>query len=80
MSAMTALPKRRSSRLSGFHRHTPEQRRRRLVESGWLSPSDAELAPALADFDEQCADAMIENVVGLHGLPLAVALNFVVND
>ena len=53
-----------SSRLSGFYRQTPEQRRSRLVESRWLSPEEA----------EACADSMVENVIGLHGLPLGLAL------
>jgi hydroxymethylglutaryl-CoA reductase len=68
-----------SSRLSGFYRQTPESRRTRLVESRWLAPEEAEACAGLGGFDEACADAMVENVIGLHGLPLGVALNFVVN-
>ncbi|WP_395815905.1 hydroxymethylglutaryl-CoA reductase, degradative [Archangium minus] len=73
------LTVKRSSRLSGFYRQSPERRRTRLVESRWLSPEEAESCAGLAGFDEACADAMVENVVGLHGLPLGLALNFVVN-
>ncbi|QRK12492.1 hydroxymethylglutaryl-CoA reductase, degradative [Archangium violaceum] len=73
------LKVKRSSRLSGFYRQSPERRRTRLVESRWLSPEEAESCAGLAGFDEACADAMVENVVGLHGLPLGLALNFVVN-
>jgi hydroxymethylglutaryl-CoA reductase len=73
------LQVKRSSRLSGFYRQTPEQRRKRLVESRWLSPEDTEACAGLGGFDEACADSMVENVIGLHGLPLGVALNFVVN-
>jgi len=69
----------RSSRLSGFYRQTPQSRRTRLVESRWLAPEEAEACAGLGGFDESCADAMVENVIGLHGLPLGVALNFVVN-
>jgi hydroxymethylglutaryl-CoA reductase len=69
----------RSSRLSGFYRQTPEQRRTRLVESRWLSPEEAEACARLGGFDEACADSMVENVIGLHGLPLGLALNFVLN-
>ncbi|HZI09801.1 MAG TPA: hydroxymethylglutaryl-CoA reductase, degradative [Myxococcus sp.] len=74
-----SLKVKRSSRLSGFYRETPERRRKRLVESRWLAPEDAEACAGLGGFDEGCADAMVENVIGLHGLPLGVALNFVVN-
>ena len=69
----------RSSRMSGFHRQTPERRRTRLVESRWLSAEEAEACAGLAGFDEACADAMVENVIGLHGLPLGLALNFVLD-
>jgi hydroxymethylglutaryl-CoA reductase len=74
-----ALKVKRSSRLSGFYRETPERRRARLVESRWVAPEDAEACAGLGGFDEACADAMVENVIGLHGLPLGVALNFVMN-
>jgi hydroxymethylglutaryl-CoA reductase len=73
------LKVKRSSRLSGFYRQTPQSRRSRLVESRWLAPEEAEACAGLAGFDEACADAMVENVIGLHGLPLGLALNFVVN-
>jgi hydroxymethylglutaryl-CoA reductase len=36
------LKVKRSSRLSGFYRQTPESRRTRLVESRWLAPEEAE--------------------------------------
>jgi hydroxymethylglutaryl-CoA reductase len=74
-----ALEVKRSSRLTGFYQQSPERRRARLVESRWLAPEDAEACEGLGGFDEACADAMVENVIGLHGLPLGVALNFVVN-
>lgn len=38
------LKVKRSSRLSGFYRQSPERRRTRLVESRWLSPDEAERA------------------------------------
>jgi hydroxymethylglutaryl-CoA reductase len=69
----------RSSRLSGFYRQDPERRRARLVESRWLSPEELASCEGLGGFDEACADAMVENVIGLHGLPLGLALNFVVD-
>jgi hydroxymethylglutaryl-CoA reductase len=74
-----ALEVKQSSRLSGFYRQSPERRRARLVEARWLAPEEAEACAGLAGFDEACADAMVENVIGLHGLPLGVALNFVVD-
>ncbi len=73
------LEVKRSSRLSGFYRESPERRRARLVEARWLAPEEAQACKGLGGFDEACADAMVENVIGLHGLPLGLALNFIIN-
>jgi hydroxymethylglutaryl-CoA reductase len=74
-----ALEVKRTSRLSGFYRQSPERRRARLVEARWLAPEELEACAGLGGFDEGCADSMVENVIGLHGLPLGLALNFIVN-
>ena len=81
MSRHDALPgpAPRSSRLSGFHRGDPSERRGRLVEAGWIGPEDAQHLAAGPLLEEDAADAMIENVIGMHALPLAVATNFRVN-
>lgn len=78
MSDVKRLPVKPSSRLQGFYRLTPAERRTRLVELRWLAAEDAEalMTPGL---DEAGADAMVENVIGLHTLPLAVATGFKVN-
>ncbi len=68
------------SRIKGLYRLSIAERIRALRQQGWLSAADAELlqqgrhvlSPAVAD-------RMIENVVGVFGLPMAVAPNFVVN-
>lgn len=75
MSDVKFLPVKPSSRLQGFYRLSPAERRARLIESRWLAPEDAEglLTPGL---DEAGADAMVENVIGLHTLPLAAATGF----
>ena len=69
------------SRIKGLYRLSIAERIRVLRQQGWLSAADVELllqgkhvlSPAVAD-------RMIENVVGVFGLPMAVAPNFVVND
>jgi len=67
-----------TSRLSGFGRLVPSERRRRLGLAAGLVP--AELATLDADaLPLETADSMVENVVGTFALPFAVALNFVVN-
>lgn len=78
MSVLERVP--RSSRLSGFHRLGVSARRQRLVESTWLAPERARsLEHVGCGLTESDADAMVENVIGLHALPLAVALNFRIN-
>lgn len=77
---LTHLPPRRASRLPGFRGSSCAERRTRLVESSWLSQKACDhLSKPMTGFDEACADAMVENVIGTHGLPLAVALNFQLN-
>jgi hydroxymethylglutaryl-CoA reductase len=68
------------SQISGFYRLDVGQRINRLEERGLLSPNDAAalregrhvLLPAQAD-------KVIENVIGVFGLPFAIAPNFIVN-
>lgn len=79
MSDVRMLPVTRSSRLQGFYRLSPAERRARLVESRWLAPADAQSLLEGPGLNEDGADAMVENVIGLHVLPLAVATGFKVN-
>jgi hydroxymethylglutaryl-CoA reductase len=67
-----------TSRISGFYRRTVEQRA--LLVAGWAGLNENERA-ALAEggLDLEQADHMIENVVGTHGLPLGIAVNFLIN-
>ena len=68
------------SPISGFYRLDIRQRIDRLEQGGWLSADDASalregrhvLLPA-------AADKIIENVIGVFGLPFAIAPNFLVN-
>ena len=68
------------SQISGFYRLDVGQRINRLEERGLLSADDAAalregrhvLLPAQAD-------KVIENVIGVFGLPFAIAPNFIVN-
>jgi hydroxymethylglutaryl-CoA reductase len=68
----------RSSRIPGFYRLPPAERRRRLLDLAGLPPEGfAALDPGALTLD--VADGMIENVVGVYGLPFAVAVNFTVD-
>ncbi len=68
----------RTSRLHGFYNLTLEERLAQAAASAELTP--LELAPwATGGLSTEAADHMIENVIGLHSLPLGIGLNFQVN-
>jgi hydroxymethylglutaryl-CoA reductase len=68
------------SRISGLYRLGVAERIAKLQELGWLSDVDASrLRDGLHIISSAAADRMIENVVGVFGLPFAIAPNFVVN-
>ncbi len=68
------------SRLSGLHRLNVSERIAELEKAGWLSPAAARnLRAGQQVISAVAADKMIENVVGVFGLPMAIAPNFIVN-
>jgi hydroxymethylglutaryl-CoA reductase len=70
-----------SSRIANFFRMSVNQRISALHERGLLSSSDvAQLASASHQLQLNVADKMIENVVGVFGLPMGLALNFLINN
>lgn len=70
-----------SSRIPGFYRLTPAGRVRALIEAGWLAEEDGAflLASGAAGLPLPTADHMVENAVGVLGLPIGLGLNFLVN-
>jgi hydroxymethylglutaryl-CoA reductase len=68
------------SRISGFYRMTIDERLDELLQRGII---DAETAKRLKNskglLSADVADRMVENVVGVFGLPFAIAPNFRVN-
>jgi hydroxymethylglutaryl-CoA reductase len=68
-----------TSRISGFYNLPIDQRRAKLAESADLHQD--ELAPYILNggLSTEAADHMIENVIGIHALPLGIGLNFRVN-
>ena len=68
------------STIPGFYRKSVFERLDTLVEKGVLTRAQADaLAAGDALLPVDRADAMIENVIGVFGLPLAVAGNFIVD-
>lgn len=68
------------SRISGLYKLSVAERIAKLEELGWLTESDAaDLSAGRHVLPVANADSMIENVVGVFGLPLAIAPNFRIN-
>jgi hydroxymethylglutaryl-CoA reductase len=69
------------SRISGLYRLSVAERIHALEERGVISTQDARsLLQGSGILGVAAADNMIENVIGVFGLPLAIAPNFLVND
>jgi hydroxymethylglutaryl-CoA reductase len=68
-----------TSRLPGFHEQSLAERLRRLAEASGITPDALAAFSGAAGLTPEQADHMIENGVGVFGLPLGVAMNFVVN-
>ena len=67
----------RSSRLSGFYRHSPDERLRIVAQ--WADLTEDEIAILRQGLSVAQGDKMIENVVATHALPLGIAVNFLIN-
>ncbi|MCD6289923.1 MAG: hydroxymethylglutaryl-CoA reductase, degradative [Anaerolineae bacterium] len=66
-----------SSRLSGFYKLDIDDRARIVAE--WAGLGEEDLATLRQGLTLTQADKMTENVVGLHALPLSIAVNFLIN-
>ena len=69
----------KGSRIAGFYNFPLEKRIAEISERVNLSPEELEVLRGNASMTVDQADNMIENVVGLHSLPLGIALNFKIN-
>jgi hydroxymethylglutaryl-CoA reductase len=69
-----------SSRLPGFYKDPVEERLETVAAAANLTDEEKAILGAAAGLDTDTADHMIENVVGLHSLPLGIATNFLINE
>jgi hydroxymethylglutaryl-CoA reductase len=67
-----------SSRIAGFHKRSLTERL--AMVSRWVCAETEEFLRAGGGLSTAIADRMSENVIGTHGLPLSVALNFRINQ
>ncbi len=68
-----------SSRLPGFYKRPLPQRLDLLAEQLDLSSDEIAVLNGTAGLTPRIADKLVENAVGIYGLPLAIAANFIVN-
>ncbi len=76
---MSGSQQRRSSRLPGFYKRTLTERAAAVVQWADLDHDDQAVLLGLSGLNATQADHMIENVVGVHALPLGIATNFLIN-
>ncbi len=69
----------RSSRLPGFYEHSLAERAKLVAEWASLTETDKAALVGAGGLTPELADKLIENVVGVHSLPLGIATNFQVN-
>ena len=77
---MSKQPPSVTSRIPGFYREHVEERLRTIIDTGLLSEESVRHLQDGGRLTLEIADRMSENVIGVHGLPLAMALNFRVNS
>ena len=68
-----------TSRIPGFYNLTLKERRAQLASAGDLTAEELAALDGEAGLTPSQAEAMIENVIGVFGLPIGIALNFIVN-
>lgn len=68
-----------NSKLSGFYKLTPEERLQLAAERTSLTSEELSGLSSKGLLTLEKADLMIENTVGVMGLPFGIAVNFIVN-
>ncbi len=71
---------RKTSKISGFYKLSPEKRLKIVRELAGLSKEEAELLRKTGALELKQANRMIENVIGTTELPLGIATNFLINN
>ena len=69
----------KTSRISNFYKLTPEERLKKVKEFAGLSDEEVEMLQTTGSLNMDLADRMIENVIGVMPMPMAVAVNFLIN-
>ncbi|HXK42057.1 MAG TPA: hydroxymethylglutaryl-CoA reductase, degradative [Anaerolineae bacterium] len=68
-----------SSRIAGFYNLSGAERLRLVADWAALNAEEQAVLSGILGLDVEHGAAMIENVIGIYGLPLGIATNFTVN-
>lgn len=69
-----------ASRISGFYKRSLAERRQTVQRTAALTDEQIELLTTDCGLSAAEADHLIENVIGVYGLPLGIATNFQINS
>ena len=67
------------SRIPGFYNLSLDEKWDELIRRGWLTAEERNVLSGKNNLSVEQSQFMIENVLGIHPLPLGIALNFMVN-
>ena len=70
---------RRTSEISGFYKLSIDERLRLVKEFADLTDDEVNMLKAPSSLSLDLADRMIENAIGIFPMPLAIAVNFLIN-
>ncbi|TFH37811.1 MAG: hydroxymethylglutaryl-CoA reductase, degradative [Anaerolineales bacterium] len=73
------MAKQPSSRIAGFYNMTLDERLEVLAQQMDVDPDVLQVFKRVGGIEAEQADHMIENVIGVFGLPLGIATNFIIN-
>ncbi|MDJ0656962.1 MAG: hydroxymethylglutaryl-CoA reductase, degradative [Xanthomonadales bacterium] len=74
------MSEKEKSRIPNFYKLSVPERVKAVHEKGWLTAEDVDaLTSGSHTLSLQNADRMIENVIGVLGLPVGLGLNFLIN-
>jgi hydroxymethylglutaryl-CoA reductase len=69
-----------TSRLPGFYKQSIQERLATIIAAADLTDEEGAILSGASGLHTDTADHMIENVVGIHALPLGIATNFLINE
>ncbi|MCX6770034.1 MAG: hydroxymethylglutaryl-CoA reductase, degradative [Candidatus Micrarchaeota archaeon] len=69
----------KTSAISGFYKLSRQERIEKISKACALEKEQAKILQSDSPLEFGIADRMVENALGMHGLPFAVATNFIVN-